>query len=50
METTQGISLYSYLHLKLAKMLFFLFILCFFFNKIREQEGRTDSAGEGVRG
>jgi hypothetical protein len=30
METTQGISLYSYLHFKLAKMLYFSFYLMFF--------------------
>jgi hypothetical protein len=52
METTVGISLYSYLHLKLAKMLCFsYYLLCFFFNKIREHEGGTGSAqrrgGEG---
>jgi hypothetical protein len=45
METTQGISLYNYLNLKLAKMLCFsYYLLCFFFNKIGEQEGRTGSA------
>jgi hypothetical protein len=45
METTLGISLYSYLHLKLAKMLCLsYYLLCFLFNKIREQEGRTVSA------
>jgi hypothetical protein len=42
METTQGVSLYSYLHLKLAKMVCFSFyITCFFLNRIGEQEGRT---------
>jgi hypothetical protein len=35
---------YSYLYLKLAKMLLFLLSLMFSFNKIREQEGRTGSA------
>jgi hypothetical protein len=45
MEAKQGISLYSYLHLKLAKTLCFSFyLLWFFFNKIREQEDRTGSA------
>jgi hypothetical protein len=47
METTQGHSLCSYLYLKLAKhhASYFIFIvLCFFFYKIREHEGRTDSA------
>jgi hypothetical protein len=42
MEAMLGISLYSYLYLKLAKMLCFSFM--FFFNKNGEQEGRTDSA------
>jgi hypothetical protein len=52
METTQRISLYSYIHLKLAKMLCFSFYLtCFFFNKIGEQEGGTGSAkGRGGDG
>jgi hypothetical protein len=40
MEATLGISLYSYLYLKLAKMLGFPYFL---FNKIREQEGGTGS-------
>jgi hypothetical protein len=45
METTQGISLYSYLYLKLAKTpCFSYYLLWFFFYKIREQEGRTGSA------
>jgi hypothetical protein len=44
MEAMLGISLYSYLYLKLAKMLCLsYYLLCFLFNKIRE-EGRTDSA------
>jgi hypothetical protein len=45
METTPGISLYSYLYHKPAKMLclFFYYLLCFLFNKIRK-EGRTGSA------
>jgi hypothetical protein len=30
METTQGISLYSYLYVKLAKMLCFYYLLFFF--------------------
>jgi hypothetical protein len=51
METTQRISLYSYLYLKLAKTpCFSYYHLCFFFNKIGEQEGRIGSAwrwGEG---
>jgi hypothetical protein len=44
MERMLGISLYSYLYLKLAKMRsFFYHLLCFLFNKIRE-EGGTGSA------
>jgi hypothetical protein len=44
METTQGISLYSYLYLRLAEMLCFsYYLLSFFFNKTRKQEGRTGS-------
>jgi hypothetical protein len=45
METTQGISLYSYLYLKLAKMpCLSHYCLCFFFYKIGDEEGRTGSA------
>jgi hypothetical protein len=44
MEAMLGISLYSYLYLKLAKTLCFsYYLLCFLFNKIGE-EGRTHSA------
>jgi hypothetical protein len=43
METSQGISLCSYLYLKLAKPAMFLILFCFLFYKIREQEGRIDS-------
>jgi hypothetical protein len=51
METAQGNSPSSYLYLKLTKMpCFSFYLLCFFFYKIREQEGRTCSAqGEGGR-
>jgi hypothetical protein len=42
MEKIQRISLYSYLYLKLA--MFFLLSFMFFFNKIRERDGGTDSA------
>jgi hypothetical protein len=46
METTQGISLYTYLYFKVAKTPgFSYYLLCFFFNRIGEQEGRTGSAG-----
>jgi hypothetical protein len=51
MEAILGISWYSYLYPKLAKMLCLsYYLLCFLLNKIREQEGRTGSAqkqGEG---
>jgi hypothetical protein len=44
MEAMLGISLYSYLYPKLAKMLCLsYYLLSFLFNKIRE-EGRTSSA------
>jgi hypothetical protein len=47
MEATLGISLYSYLYLKVAKTICFsYYLLCFLFNIIRE-EGRTDSARKG---
>jgi hypothetical protein len=52
METIQRISLYSYLHLKLAKMpCFSYYLLCFFFYKIQEKEGGTrfyTKAGRGT--
>jgi hypothetical protein len=45
MEATLGLSLHSYLYLKLAKMLCLsYYLLCFLFNKIGEQEGGTGSA------
>jgi hypothetical protein len=45
MEAMLGISLYSYLYLKLAKMLCLSYcLLCFLFNKLGEQEDGTDSA------
>jgi hypothetical protein len=45
MEAMLGISLFSYLYLKLAKMLCLsYYLLCLLFNKIEEQEGRTGSA------
>jgi hypothetical protein len=44
MEAMLGLSLYIYLYLKVAKMLCFsYYLLCFLFNKIVEQEGRTCS-------
>jgi hypothetical protein len=51
METKQEISLYSYLYLKLAKCSVFpCYLLCFFFNKIGEQVGRTGSVQRWVWG
>jgi hypothetical protein len=51
MGATQGISLYSYLLLILAKMACFSYYLsCFFFKKIREQEGETGSEWRRGRG
>jgi hypothetical protein len=45
MEATLGISLYSYLYLKRAKMLCLsYYLLCFLLNKIREEESGTGSA------
>jgi hypothetical protein len=44
MEAMLGISLYSYLYLKLAKLLCLYYCLCFPFKKIREQEGGISSA------
>jgi hypothetical protein len=47
METTQGISLFSYLYLNLAKMLCLSYYLLYlFFYKIEEQE---DGAGSSLR-
>jgi hypothetical protein len=52
---TPGISLYSYLYLKLAKTLrLSYYLLCFLFNKIREQEAEQvlprSVCGVGVGG
>jgi hypothetical protein len=45
MEAMLGISLHSYLYLKISKTLCpYYYLLCFLFNKIREQEGGTGSA------
>jgi hypothetical protein len=50
MEAMLGISLYSYLYLKVAKTLCLSHcFLCFLFNKIREEEGGTGSAWKGRR-
>jgi hypothetical protein len=51
LETTLGIFLYSYLYLKLAKMLcLFYYLLCFLFNEIGQLEGRTDSIWKRGKG
>jgi hypothetical protein len=45
MEAMQGISLYSYFYLKLAKTpCISFYLLCFLFDKIGEQECGTGSA------
>jgi hypothetical protein len=45
MEAILGISLCSYIYLKLAEMICFsYYLLCFLVNKIREQVGGTGSA------
>jgi hypothetical protein len=49
MKVMLVISLYSYLYLKLANTIYLsYYLLCFLFNKIREQEGRTGSARKWV--
>jgi hypothetical protein len=49
MEAILGISLYSYIYLKLAKMLCLSYYLsCFLFNKIGEQEGKQFLPGRGA--
>jgi hypothetical protein len=50
MEAMIGISLYSYLYLKLAKTLCLsYYLLCFLVNKIGEQEGRIGFAWKQER-
>jgi hypothetical protein len=49
METTLGVSLYSYPDLKLAKTLLHISLM-FLFNKIGEQEGGTGSTQKGAGG
>jgi hypothetical protein len=44
MEALLGISLNSYFYLKLEKNTMSYYLLCFLFNKIREEGGGTDSA------
>jgi hypothetical protein len=51
MEAMLGISPYIYLYLKLAKTLCLsYYLLCFLFNKIREDKGRTDSSRQNLWG
>jgi hypothetical protein len=50
MEVTVGISLYSCLYLKPAKTLCLSYYLCFLFNIIGEEQGRTGSAQRWVWG
>jgi hypothetical protein len=47
MEATLGISLYSYLYLKLAKNTVFLVICCFLFYKTVEKSRFCLEAGDG---
>jgi hypothetical protein len=48
MEAMLGISLYNYLHLKLAKTICLsYYLLCFLFNKIGEEEGREQRGRDG---
>jgi hypothetical protein len=50
MEAILGISLYSYLYLKLAKTLCLsYYLLCFLFNKIGEEGGTGSAPAEGGR-
>jgi hypothetical protein len=42
METTQGISLYTYLYLKLAKMPYFSFYLLYFFSSLKLENKRAE--------
>jgi hypothetical protein len=55
MEVMLGISLYNYIYLKLTKTICLsYYLLCFLFNKIREQEGGWNmfcqEVGKGVEG
>jgi hypothetical protein len=51
METRQGISLYSYLHLKLAKMLFFFLSYMFYLQQNWRTRGKNrfylEAVGDG---
>jgi hypothetical protein len=49
MEATQGVSLYSCLYLKLSKTLCLsYYLLCFFFNKIREEEEGMEGGDQAM--
>jgi hypothetical protein len=51
MEAMLGISLYSYLYLKLAKKIgLSYYLLCFLFIKVEEQEGGTGFGQKRVEG
>jgi hypothetical protein len=51
MEAMLGISLYSYLYLKLAKMLCVsYYLLCFLFNKSKKKSAEFCPKGRGRRG
>jgi hypothetical protein len=51
MEATLGISLYSYLYLKLAKILCLsYYLLCFLFNKIGDKRAEQFLPGSGQWG
>jgi uncharacterized membrane protein len=50
MEAMLRISLYSYLYLKLAKMLYLCYYLfCFLFNKLEKRVEQVLPGSEGVR-
>jgi hypothetical protein len=50
MEAMLGVSLYSYLYLKVAKTLGLSYYRMFSLQKIREQEGRTGSSQKQLVG
>jgi hypothetical protein len=50
MEAMLGISLYSYLNSKLAKIRLSYYLLCFLFNKIGEEAERVLSGSGGLGG
>jgi hypothetical protein len=50
METTQGIFLYSYLHLKLAKPLWFFFLSFMLFSSTKSENKRVEQERKGERG